>query len=111
MFEAPKFVDRRAQGRNTVRRRYGVGPAPFEEGLRGGHDQVLDCGVAAEVGLFVDSMAVEIENPGFDVPFRNQMNNSLFGGSRRQSFGGKAVFELTRATSPVSASMATTSEV
>ncbi len=85
-----------------MRRNYGVASGPLKEGMRHRYDQAVDLGVAAVVCFFVDGMAVEIENPGFDVAFWDQVDDSFLRSTARESFGGEALFELSSALSDIS---------
>ena len=85
-----------------MRRNNGIGPRPIVERICLRYDQVGDSLVTAEVGFFVDGMAVEVESPGLNVAPGNQVNDSFSICARGQSLAGEALFELATAMTNVS---------
>ncbi len=62
---------------------------------------IVNTRCAPEVGFFVHGIAIEVENPGFDVAFWNQVDNSFSDGARGQSFGREAFFKLSSTPSGI----------
>jgi hypothetical protein len=63
---------------------------------------MVDCGRVPEISVFVHRIAVKVENPSFDIPSWDQMDDSFLAGTQRLSFRDEALFELPSAMGDVS---------
>jgi hypothetical protein len=77
-----------------VIRNRSIGTAPVEESRSCIRDLIINSRRAPEIRFFVHLTTVEIENPGFDIPLWNEMDNSLSLCPCWQSFSVQALSQL-----------------
>jgi hypothetical protein len=57
--------------------RHSIRAAPIEEGDGGGLDQFINAALSAEICVLVYLPPAEAQNPGLNIPLRDQMNDRL----------------------------------
>jgi hypothetical protein len=54
-----------------------VAASPGVEDIGRGADAILDASIAAVIFHLIDCLTIQTQNPGFDIPFRDQVRDSF----------------------------------